>query len=178
MMFQLLSIFCELLAGHELHAELPIQNTAAVFAPCFTLLWVPWQMMGHRWCVLTLQSCSEILHRTSCRSFIGLEVSSGHSQLLELVSEVDKVMEEYNLPLFYKVRISILQLLPSGRDWSGMGGGTKPAKRFGAGKCSCVKDRKLDHGSFLKDGDDICLSPILQHLTHSPGVVNSCRDQL
>ncbi|XP_030437636.1 U6 snRNA phosphodiesterase isoform X2 [Gopherus evgoodei] len=39
-------------------------------------------------------------HRT--RTFVGLEVSCGHSQLLELVSEVDKVMEEFDLPTFYK----------------------------------------------------------------------------
>lgn len=38
------------------------------------------------------------------RTFVGLEVSTGHFQLLELVSEVDKVMEEYDLPVFYKVR--------------------------------------------------------------------------
>ncbi|EMP32540.1 Matrix metalloproteinase-15 [Chelonia mydas] len=37
-----------------------------------------------------------------CRTFVGLEVSCGHSQLLELVSEVDKVMEEFDLPTFYK----------------------------------------------------------------------------
>ncbi|XP_048726682.2 U6 snRNA phosphodiesterase 1 isoform X3 [Caretta caretta] len=36
------------------------------------------------------------------RTFVGLEVSCGHSQLLELVSEVDKVMEEFDLPTFYK----------------------------------------------------------------------------
>lgn len=38
------------------------------------------------------------------RTFVGLEVSTGHFQLLELVSEVDRVMEEYDLPVFYKVR--------------------------------------------------------------------------
>uniref|UniRef100_A0A8D0L4S6 U6 snRNA phosphodiesterase n=1 Tax=Sphenodon punctatus TaxID=8508 RepID=A0A8D0L4S6_SPHPU len=36
------------------------------------------------------------------RTFIGLEVTSGHSQLLELVSEIDKVMKEFDLPKFYK----------------------------------------------------------------------------
>ncbi|XP_010215671.1 PREDICTED: U6 snRNA phosphodiesterase [Tinamus guttatus] len=36
------------------------------------------------------------------RTFIGLEVSAGHFQLLELVSEVDRVMEEFDLPTFYK----------------------------------------------------------------------------
>lgn len=42
----------------------------------------------------------------SCRTFLGLEVTSGHMQFVELVSEVDKVMEEFSLPLFYKVNIS------------------------------------------------------------------------
>ena len=44
------------------------------------------------------------------RTFIGLEVSAGHFQLLELVSEVDRVLEEFDLPTFYKVRG--LPLLP------------------------------------------------------------------
>lgn len=38
------------------------------------------------------------------RTFIGLEVSAGHFQLLDLVSEVDRVLEEFDLPTFYKVR--------------------------------------------------------------------------
>lgn len=33
-----------------------------------------------------------------------MEVSAGHFQLLELVSEVDRVLEEFDLPTFYKVR--------------------------------------------------------------------------
>ncbi|XP_061450696.1 U6 snRNA phosphodiesterase 1 [Rhineura floridana] len=41
-------------------------------------------------------------NQTKSRTFIGLEVASGHSQVLELVSEVDRVMEEFNLPSFYK----------------------------------------------------------------------------
>ncbi|XP_064016655.1 U6 snRNA phosphodiesterase 1 isoform X4 [Pogoniulus pusillus] len=36
------------------------------------------------------------------RTFIGLEISAGHFQLLELVSEVDRVLEEFDLPTFYK----------------------------------------------------------------------------
>ncbi|NXN21664.1 USB1 phosphodiesterase, partial [Nycticryphes semicollaris] len=36
------------------------------------------------------------------RTFIGLEISTGHFQLLELVSEVDRVLEEFDLPTFYK----------------------------------------------------------------------------
>ncbi|XP_062442254.1 U6 snRNA phosphodiesterase 1 isoform X2 [Rhea pennata] len=41
-------------------------------------------------------------NQNKTRTFIGLEVSAGHFQLLELVSEVDKVMEEFDLPTFYK----------------------------------------------------------------------------
>ncbi|XP_070809253.1 U6 snRNA phosphodiesterase 1 isoform X5 [Pituophis catenifer annectens] len=41
-------------------------------------------------------------NETKTRTFVGLEVSSGHSQMLELVSEVDEVMEEFNLMPFYK----------------------------------------------------------------------------
>lgn len=46
------------------------------------------------------------------RTFIGLEVSAGHFQLLELVSEVDRVLEEFDLPTFYKVRHLPLDSLP------------------------------------------------------------------
>ncbi|KAL8194550.1 UNVERIFIED_CONTAM: nuclease [Gekko kuhli] len=41
-------------------------------------------------------------NETKTRTFVGLEVSSGHSQFLELVSEVDRVMEEFRLAPFYK----------------------------------------------------------------------------
>ncbi|KAL1784933.1 U6 snRNA phosphodiesterase isoform X1 [Sigmodon hispidus] len=36
------------------------------------------------------------------RTFIGLEVSSGHGQFLDLVSAVDRVMEEFDLTTFYQ----------------------------------------------------------------------------
>nr|XP_036296533.1 U6 snRNA phosphodiesterase [Pipistrellus kuhlii]KAF6319001.1 U6 snRNA biogenesis phosphodiesterase 1 [Pipistrellus kuhlii] len=36
------------------------------------------------------------------RTFVGLEVTSGHTQFLDLVSEVDRVMEEFDLTTFYK----------------------------------------------------------------------------
>nr|XP_020020163.1 U6 snRNA phosphodiesterase isoform X1 [Castor canadensis] len=36
------------------------------------------------------------------RTFVGLEVTSGHSQFLDLVSEVDRVMEEFDLTTFYQ----------------------------------------------------------------------------
>ncbi|XP_042294582.1 U6 snRNA phosphodiesterase isoform X2 [Sceloporus undulatus] len=41
-------------------------------------------------------------NQTKTRTFIGLEVSSGHPEFLELVSEVDRVMEEFSLTTFYK----------------------------------------------------------------------------
>ncbi|XP_058011390.1 U6 snRNA phosphodiesterase 1 isoform X2 [Ahaetulla prasina] len=59
-----------------------------------------------------LASCQRFIFRadqvkvytneTKTRTFVGLEVSSGHSQMLELVSEVDEVMEEFDLMPFYK----------------------------------------------------------------------------
>ncbi|XP_059238265.1 U6 snRNA phosphodiesterase 1 isoform X2 [Mustela nigripes] len=36
------------------------------------------------------------------RTFVGLEVTSGHPQFLDLVSEVDRVMEEFDLTTFYQ----------------------------------------------------------------------------
>ncbi|NXJ82640.1 USB1 phosphodiesterase, partial [Trogon melanurus] len=41
-------------------------------------------------------------NQNKTRTFLGLEVSTGHFQLLELVSEVDRVLEEFDLPTFYK----------------------------------------------------------------------------
>ncbi|NWS79275.1 USB1 phosphodiesterase, partial [Toxostoma redivivum] len=41
-------------------------------------------------------------NQNKTRTFIGLEVSAGHFQLLELVSEVDAVLKEFDLPTFYK----------------------------------------------------------------------------
>ncbi|XP_049558817.1 U6 snRNA phosphodiesterase 1 isoform X1 [Orcinus orca] len=36
------------------------------------------------------------------RTFVGLEVTSGHTQFLDLVSEVDRVMKEFDLTTFYQ----------------------------------------------------------------------------
>ncbi|XP_030642128.1 U6 snRNA phosphodiesterase 1 isoform X2 [Chanos chanos] len=36
------------------------------------------------------------------RTFLGMEISTGHAQLLDLVRAVDKTMEEFNLSTFYK----------------------------------------------------------------------------
>lgn len=41
------------------------------------------------------------------RTFVGLEVTSGHAQFLDLVSEVDRVMEEFDLTTFYQVTNSL-----------------------------------------------------------------------
>ncbi|NXQ95034.1 USB1 phosphodiesterase, partial [Sagittarius serpentarius] len=51
-------------------------------------------------------------NQNKTRTFIGLEVSAGHFQLLELVSEVDRVLEEFDLPTFYKARRLPLTSLP------------------------------------------------------------------
>ncbi|XP_060784221.1 U6 snRNA phosphodiesterase 1 isoform X3 [Neoarius graeffei] len=36
------------------------------------------------------------------RTFLGMEISTGHTQLLEVVKRVDEVMEEFNLSTFYE----------------------------------------------------------------------------
>ncbi|NWW50599.1 USB1 phosphodiesterase, partial [Pedionomus torquatus] len=53
------------------------------------------------------------------RTFIGLEISAGHFQLLELVSEVDRVLEEFDLPMFYKDPSFHISLAWSVGDMSG-----------------------------------------------------------
>lgn len=40
-----------------------------------------------------------------CRTFLGMEVCTGHAQLLDLVKIVDKTMSEFLLETFYKVTI-------------------------------------------------------------------------
>uniref|UniRef100_K7F978 U6 snRNA phosphodiesterase 1 n=1 Tax=Pelodiscus sinensis TaxID=13735 RepID=K7F978_PELSI len=56
---------------------------------------------------------TQVFLRSLCRTFVGLEVSCGHSQLLDLASEVDKVMEEFDLPTFYKVMSRFLSAILS-----------------------------------------------------------------
>ncbi|XP_003315166.2 U6 snRNA phosphodiesterase 1 isoform X2 [Pan troglodytes] len=58
-------------------------------------------VLRHHWIlpfVQALKARMTSFHRT----FIGLEVTSGHAQFLDLVSEVDRVMEEFNLTTFYQ----------------------------------------------------------------------------
>ncbi|XP_019361458.1 PREDICTED: U6 snRNA phosphodiesterase [Gavialis gangeticus] len=50
----------------------------------------------------TVDQVKVYTNQNKTRTFVGLEVSSGHPQLLELVSGVDRVMEEFDLPTFYK----------------------------------------------------------------------------
>ncbi|XP_030059443.1 U6 snRNA phosphodiesterase 1 isoform X2 [Microcaecilia unicolor] len=76
-------------------------------------------VLRHHWINPFMQSLRDRLlpvHRFFCvidqvkvytnqektRTFLGLAVSSGHAQILELISEVDRVLEEFNLQTFYK----------------------------------------------------------------------------
>lgn len=61
-------------------------------------------------CTNLYSLCSHALHFVPLlsllplpRTFIGLEVSSGHAQFLDLVSEVDRAMKEFDLTTFYQV---------------------------------------------------------------------------
>lgn len=42
-----------------------------------------------------------------CRTFLGMEVCTGHAQLLDLVQIVDKTMSEFLLETFYKVKPNV-----------------------------------------------------------------------
>ncbi|KAM7332633.1 hypothetical protein ACRRTK_009341 [Alexandromys fortis] len=58
-------------------------------------------VLRHHWILPFVQVLKD--HMASFqRTFIGLEVSSGHAQFLDLVSEVDRVMEEFDLTTFYQ----------------------------------------------------------------------------
>nr|XP_023697449.1 U6 snRNA phosphodiesterase [Paramormyrops kingsleyae] len=76
-------------------------------------------VLPHHWIqpfVMSLQTGLAQCSRFSCiasqlkvysnqektRTFLALEVSTGHAQLLELVRVVDKTMEEFNLSTFYQ----------------------------------------------------------------------------
>ncbi|XP_066569940.1 U6 snRNA phosphodiesterase 1 isoform X3 [Amia ocellicauda] len=45
------------------------------------------------------------------RTFLGLEVTTGHSQLLEVVSNIDRTMREFSLSTFYEFYIPFWTLL-------------------------------------------------------------------
>ncbi|XP_040838561.1 U6 snRNA phosphodiesterase isoform X2 [Ochotona curzoniae] len=58
-------------------------------------------VLRHHWILPFVQALKE---RLACcqQTFVGLEVTSGHTQLLHLVSEVDRVLEEFDLTTFYQ----------------------------------------------------------------------------
>lgn len=43
------------------------------------------------------------LSDVSCRTFLGMEVCTGHAQLLNLVQAVDRTMTDFRLDTFYEV---------------------------------------------------------------------------
>ncbi|XP_020819164.1 U6 snRNA phosphodiesterase 1 isoform X2 [Phascolarctos cinereus] len=55
----------------------------------------------HRF-LFTANQVKVYTNQEKTRTFIGLEVTAGHAQFLDLVSEVDRVMEEFDLATFYK----------------------------------------------------------------------------
>ncbi|KAM5263321.1 U6 snRNA phosphodiesterase 1 isoform 2-T2 [Ctenodactylus gundi] len=58
-------------------------------------------VLRHHWILPFVQAVKDRV-ASSERTFVGLEVTSGHAQLLDLVSEVDRVMEEFDLTTFYQ----------------------------------------------------------------------------
>uniref|UniRef100_A0A4X1UUF1 U6 snRNA phosphodiesterase n=1 Tax=Sus scrofa TaxID=9823 RepID=A0A4X1UUF1_PIG len=57
-------------------------------------------VLRHHWILPFVQVLKDRV--ASFQRFVGLEVTSGHAQFLDLVSEVDKVMEEFDLTTFYQ----------------------------------------------------------------------------
>nr|XP_017530117.2 U6 snRNA phosphodiesterase isoform X2 [Manis javanica] len=58
-------------------------------------------VLRHHWILPFVQALKDRVASIQ-RTFVGLEVTSGHAQFLDLVSEVDKVMEEFDLTTFYQ----------------------------------------------------------------------------
>ncbi|XP_006878794.1 PREDICTED: U6 snRNA phosphodiesterase isoform X2 [Elephantulus edwardii] len=58
-------------------------------------------VLHHHWIIPFMQTLKERMAPFQ-RTFIGLEVTTGHAQFLSLVSEVDRVMKEFNLATFYQ----------------------------------------------------------------------------
>lgn len=68
----------------------------------WTSCWMPLLLLV--WFVFSQAAfCAPVVSLPLPRTFIGLEVTSGHAQFLDLVSEVDRVMEEFDLTTFYQV---------------------------------------------------------------------------
>ncbi|XP_007520151.1 U6 snRNA phosphodiesterase 1 isoform X2 [Erinaceus europaeus] len=58
-------------------------------------------VLRHHWILPFVQTLKDRMASFQ-RTFVGLEVTSGHAQFLDLVSEVDRVMEEFDLTTFYQ----------------------------------------------------------------------------
>ncbi|XP_004625995.1 U6 snRNA phosphodiesterase isoform X2 [Octodon degus] len=58
-------------------------------------------VLRHHWILPFMQALKDRMASFE-RTFVGLEVTSGHEQFLDLVSEVDRVMEEFDLTTFYQ----------------------------------------------------------------------------
>uniref|UniRef100_A0A8C5Z7L9 U6 snRNA phosphodiesterase n=1 Tax=Marmota marmota marmota TaxID=9994 RepID=A0A8C5Z7L9_MARMA len=57
-------------------------------------------VLRHHWILPFVQALKDRMASFQ-RTFVGLEVTSGHAECLDLVSEVDRVMEEFDLTTFY-----------------------------------------------------------------------------
>uniref|UniRef100_A0A8C3X0A4 U6 snRNA phosphodiesterase n=1 Tax=Catagonus wagneri TaxID=51154 RepID=A0A8C3X0A4_9CETA len=58
-------------------------------------------VLHHHWILPFVQALKDRVASFQ-RTFVGLEVTSGHSEFLDLVSGVDRVMEEFDLTTFYE----------------------------------------------------------------------------
>uniref|UniRef100_A0ABI7W0N5 U6 snRNA phosphodiesterase n=1 Tax=Felis catus TaxID=9685 RepID=A0ABI7W0N5_FELCA len=58
-------------------------------------------VLRHHWILPFVQALKDRMASFQ-GTFVGLEVTSGHAQFLDLVSEVDRVMEEFDLTTFYQ----------------------------------------------------------------------------
>lgn len=60
---------------------------------------IPW----HQFFMVQLTVWVSVCPFSPRRTFLGMEVCSGHAQLLDLVQAVDRTMTEFRLDTFYKV---------------------------------------------------------------------------
>nr|XP_005899961.1 PREDICTED: U6 snRNA phosphodiesterase isoform X2 [Bos mutus] len=58
-------------------------------------------VLRHHWILPFVQALKDRVASFQ-RTFVGLEVTSGHAHFLDLVAEVDRVMEEFDLSTFYQ----------------------------------------------------------------------------
>lgn len=109
--------FLDLLDALLRHAQVHVPRLVAMEA--FHLSLSQSVVLRHHWILPFVQALKERLaccqqffftanqvkiytNQEKTRTFVGLEVTSGHNQLLHLVSEVDRVLEEFDLTTFYQ----------------------------------------------------------------------------